>query len=150
MWWNFAANLSRVVSRRATLLQTCGCSLDETADRKKHSAQILLLVNFWQRPLVSPKTQKWHISNTDIYVSNPRKRDSGSCVWNSSSENFRNDLFWTHNKKLWHSIFRACGCYLLASKKSHRVDPAARVHPISKTMSFGCLHAVSLAKNRKG
>ena len=31
---NFAANLSRVVSQRAALLQTCDCSLHKTADRK--------------------------------------------------------------------------------------------------------------------
>ena len=66
MWWNFAANLSRVVSRRAGLLQICVAVCTKQLIVRTHSPQILLLVKFLQRPLVSPKTQKWHVLDTNI------------------------------------------------------------------------------------
>ena len=52
MWWNFAANLSRVVSRRAALLQTCGCSLHKPADRTNTLSTDSAVGKFLQRSLV--------------------------------------------------------------------------------------------------
>ena len=69
MWWNFAANLSRVVSRRAVLLQTSGCSLHKTADRTNTFTTDSAVDKCLQRPLDSPKTQKWHISDTIFFQS---------------------------------------------------------------------------------